>query len=295
MALLTVPYVTPAEFIAHPTYLDVQNLRSGSIDPVEQTGALREILLKASAKADTFIGAPTVGFGAHVEVENVRMRANRDGRLVLAAASSPVIRVVSLAYGASIGALTTYDTPTVWIENHGRTVIADMGVGSSTWSGSLQFGSPTSASEMFTTWTYEAGYPNSTLTADVDAGASTLHLSDATGLLPGGVLRLTEPGAEETITVADDYTIGSTTVGLASALLYDHTSGAGASAIPADVKTGVIYYACAALQRPGVRDGAGSGHKGAALKTSTAANRASKEVDFVCMAEEILASYRRVR
>lgn len=294
----TNPYVTTASFTAHPTYLDLNNLRSGDALAADQTAQLRDLLSKASAWADSYVdlGAETAaGLGAHTATEQVRLRADRNGRLAFHASHIPVISVTSLAYGSSIGTLTTYTSPTVWIED-GRQIITELGAGTSTWSGSLQFGAP-AGGNLFTRWVYVAGYVNTLLAADRTAGETSITVTDGTGIAAGAVLRICEPGAEEFVTVSNAYVTGSTTVPLTAGLTFDHdatTTPCGVSTLPADVHLAVVLYTTALLMRPDTT--AEDAFPDARIGPSTRKTDARQDGSgLVGEAKRLLRSYRRVR
>jgi hypothetical protein len=292
--VLTAPHVTVAEFRASPTLLDTLNLRSGQ-PPEAQDHELHNVLLRASAWADNVVSAG--GFAAHTTTEQCRIRSDAYGRLRLNPSDIPVISVASISYGATMGNLTTFTDPTVWIED-GRQVIAEL-TGASVWSGALQFGAPV-ASDLFVRWSYTAGYVSTVLAASADAGDDEIAVADPSGIHAGAVLRIWDPGCEEAVTVGGSYVAGSATVPLASGLASAHTVGTGpagavgVSGLPADAHLAVTQAATAALIRPDSL--AEDAYPDTSLKTST------REVDprhegsgLVLEAKRILRSYRRAR
>jgi hypothetical protein len=293
--VLTQPYVTVAAFRAHPTYLDTTNLRSGN-SPNDQGAALREVLLKASAWADNFVSSG--GFAAHVRTEQTRVWSDRYGRLHLSPADIPVTAVSGLSYGPSPTQLTTIIDPSVWIED-GRQVVVELGAGSVSWVGSLQFGAPVSA-DMFVQWSYTAGYVHTNMAASTSAGTTSITVADPTGTAPGVVLRITDPGREEAVTVAPSYVAGSTTVPLTAATTYAHTVTSdpacvvGVSALPADAHLAVVHAATAMLMRPD--SAAEDAYPDTQVKTSTRdADPRHEGSGLILEAKRILRSYRKAR
>jgi hypothetical protein len=243
---LTTPYLTVATFKAYPTYLDLQNLVSGDTVLAHQDDELNNILLRASAWATGICNQP---LHAHSLTQNVRLRPDRQGRLKWHPADNPVKKVVSLAYGYQPGALQTVaDLSGQWIEDDSQ-VIIQFGPLSPQF-GAIQFGPPPGMVEVYTTWTLQAGYVTTTLTASAIATATSVQVADPTGIIPGDVLRIWEPSVEEAVTVAPTYVSGSTTVPLTAGLINAHNAGAGISQLPADAQQAVVNYAVALLLRP---------------------------------------------
>jgi len=289
--VLTVPHVTAASFVAHPTFLDLLNLRSGDTNPADQLDELTNILLMASSMADSFC---ELGEGqtlaAHTRTENKRLRPDRYGRFLITTDHHPVISVQSLAYGPSIGQMTTIANPAVFIED-GRRIIAELqGAGTTTWSGSLQFGVPTVGRELYTSWAYTAGYVSTTLATVAAADASSITVRDATGAQAGTVLRLWDPGAEEAVTVAPSYT-GGTTLPLTAPLTESHAPNVGVSSFPPDVHEAVILYACALLQRPDSEDE--DTYPSARVKPNTKVSAGHDGSGFIAEADHLMAAYQR--
>ncbi|WP_128381271.1 hypothetical protein [Streptomyces cavernae] len=239
----TTPYVTAAEFAAHPTYLDLDDLRSGVSDPAAQTAELTNLLLTASAWADGECNQP---LAAHQVTTTTRGRIDQDGILRVHAFNHPVLAVSSLAYGPTPFALTTPDTSRQWaLEGETNNVL-------------LNTGHAFPAGQWLTVqWTYVAGWVSTVLTTDAPAEAGSLTVADPTGILPGTSYRLWEPGSEETITISPSYTPPAATtpptataVPLARPTTFAHTAGAGWSGMPADMRLAVVNYTVSLLMRP---------------------------------------------
>ena len=90
--MATVPYVSTAAFTAHPTYLDLDDLRSGAISAADQTAELNNLLLMASQWADNRCDQP---LRAHTKVQNCRARIDRNGNLKVHPDHTPVRAVGS--------------------------------------------------------------------------------------------------------------------------------------------------------------------------------------------------------
>lgn len=234
------PYVTAAEFTAHPTYLDLGDLRSGISEPEAQTAQLSNMLLVSSAWADGKCHQP---LAAHQVTLNTQGRVDSDGNLVIYPSHRPVLAVTEVAYGATFTRMTAVTSPACWVKKD-QTIL-------------IPVGGARLGSRMYVNLTYIAGWVSTLLAADADQGASSLTVADPTGILPGASYRLWEPGSEETVTVSSAYippTVTApptpTSVPLAAPAVFAHTEGAGWSGMPGDMRLAVINYTISQLMRP---------------------------------------------
>lgn len=293
----TVPYVTVAEFTAHPTFLDLDNLRVGDSAITDQQDALNELLLKASSWARDTCDQP---LHAHVLTEQRRLAADRYGRVKFTPAHGPVRQVTGLSYGSTIGTLTALTAPVAWIDGTGHepqnaVTVELSGPQAGAWVGSLQFGGPVPGGQLYVRWTTVCGYSNTTVATDTTAAATALPLADVTGVQPGDTLRICDPGSEEAITVADTWnpTTGPASIPLTGGLVSAHKAAAGVSAIPGDAKLAVINYTAALLLRPD----SGSGDPFADAPVSPTTRNADPRrsgTGLVAEARRLLTSFGRV-
>lgn len=296
--MLTAPYVSTAAFTAHPTYLDLDDLRSGSNLASDQTAELNNVLLMATQWCDNYAEQT---LAAHVVTQNTRARCDRNGYLHLHLTDRPYLSLVQVGYGYTPTSLTTMSAPQVWEDNNNITVPLSVG---GPWSGSLQFGSPAAGSELYVQAVYTAGWVATQLTANALAGATTLTVADPTGIQPGARYRIWEPGAEETVTVSPTWTPPTisvpptapvpTAVTLAAPTLFAHTAGNDVSGMPADLRLAVINYAISQLMRPDTA--AEDSYPDTHLSSGT--RQADPRQDgsgLVAESERILERYRRVR
>lgn len=303
--MLTVPYVFVNAFRAHPTFMDTLNLRSGNFDPVAQDDELNEMLLKASMMADNFLefgtaaGSPgrTAGtLAAHSVTEKARCRIRRDGTISYHPKHHPVQAVTAFSFGYTPQTLLAMtDLTGQWIEDDRQVVMPLAMAGALS---GLQFGTPLVSSEIYTQWTYIAGYVSTQLSSTVAAGATSITVPDATGVVAGSQLRIWDPGHEEIVTVAQSYTSGLT-LPLAIPLAATHTVTAGTggqigvSALPGDGHLAVILYACALLMRPDSEKE--SMFPGAKREPNSRKGGANEDGSgYVEEAERLLEPYRRV-
>ncbi len=292
----SIPYVSAAAFKAHPTYLDLDDLRSGSNLDSDQTAELVNLLLMASDWADNRAGQ---NLGAHTVVQNCTARFDRGGNLRIHPDNTPVLAVSSIAYGYTPTALTTVSSPSLWLEDS-RVIISSF-AGGGPWSGSLQFGSPVAGGEVFVQLTYTAGWVATQLTASATSGATTLTVADPTGIVPGQSYRIWEPGCEEDVTVSTSWVppaaatpIVPVSVTLATPTTFAHTAGQDFSGMPSDVRLAVTNYAVSALMRPDTARE--DSYPDTALSSGTRQKDPRQDGSgLVAEAERILSRYQRVR
>lgn len=290
-----VPYVSTAAFQAHPTYLDLDGLRVGSPDPGDQTAELNNILLQASGWADNQCNQP---LGAHTKVQRFRQRLDRYGRLLVHADDNPVVAVTGLSWGYSPTDLNTVtDLSGVWVEDE-RQIVMTLPGPSIPSSAGLQFGGPTG--EVYVQLTYTAGYVATLLGADTTAGATSLTVTDPTGIVPGKQYRIWEPGAEETVTVSSTWAPPAATapptavsVPLAAPTRFAHTAGHDLSGLPAEARTAVAQYAMALLMRPDST--AEDEFPNTSLGSDTRRNDPRNGTGLIADAARTLSSYGRIR
>ncbi|MBL7487083.1 hypothetical protein [Frankia sp. AgW1.1] len=242
-------YMTVAEFRAFPTGVDVNDLiNNGS--RAANDAELANQLLRASQWAD---GYCTIRLGAHqVLSEHDSLRVDSDGLLWLHPRQTsglvPPIACTRLAYGSVGGPVTTITPTSTWVED-GAMAIPASGGGSSSWSGPIQFGTPT-GSRVAVEYDYTAGFPQTVLTADAALAATSLAVYERAGIQPGQMLRIHDPGTEETVTVSPTWTpaTGAGTVAV-SATLAAHDTGTGVGSMPEDIRTAVAQMTVVLIRR----------------------------------------------
>lgn len=294
----TVPYVSAAAFQAHPTYLDVDDLRNGSSSEADQVAELTNLLLMASHWADSECNQP---LGAHTHTQRFRQRLDRYGRLLAHPEHGPVRRVTGISWGYQPTAMNTVqDLSGVWIED-GRQIVVQLPGPSIPASAGLQFAGAGPAGEVYVELTYAAAYVATVLTADATSGATSLMVADPTGIMPGDSYRIWEPGVEETVTVSATWTPPASTtpstpasVPLAAPTLNAHTQGHDFSGMPANMRLAVINYTVSQLMRPDTA--AEDSYPDTQLSSSTRMNDPRKDGSgLVAEAQRILTAYQRVR
>lgn len=278
------PYVTADEFRAHPTYLDLDDLRVGVADPEAQTAELTNLLLTSSSWADSVCNLESLA--AHTVRLRTRGRIDEDGMLAVFPSDRPVLHVLSVAYGPRLSSPTTITAPSSWVDKN-QTIRIDVGRGAAR------------GGFVYVDLLYVAGWVSTVLDDAAQPGDETLTVADPTGIMPGESYRLWSPGSEETVTVSPSWTptpatvpVTPTAVPLAAPTVYRHDDGAGLSGMPADMRLAVINYTVAQLMRPDTA--AEDSFPDTSLSSGTRQNDSRKDGSgLVKEAARILNSYAR--
>ena len=237
------PYITVAEYKAAPTALQTSNLVVGG-NEAAQDAELARVILRASSYMDEYLNQNLV---ATLTTETQRVRMTPQGYISLHPNNSPIISLNSFQYGSDPNNLQTLTDPsTAWFEN--AQVLIPLSQLSTTYSsqGPLAFGGASPYTPIFAKYTYVAGFVN-TLTGTVSAAATSLTVTDATGIIPGAQYKIIDGAKTETVTVNTTYTYGSTTVPLVNPLAFAHT-GAVFSNMPQVIKQACILITSAFLK-----------------------------------------------
>lgn len=299
----TEPYCSVSSFRSAPTWIDSTDLIPGGTES-KQDFELFNVLMRASSWADLFTGGTAVPdpyLGAASYTENSRQRVSRWGEVSFHPHFVPIQSVTSISMGSSpLNIQPLANISQIWIEDSRQIFVPVPGVGN--FSG-LQFGGSGTRPDgtVFVEATYVAGYFNSSLAASTfNAGSSSLTVVNPSGLNPGTPFRINDPSAEEVVTVAPNYTIGSATVPLVSPTVYTHTGSAApgsvvaCSALPLAVQQAVICYAVGLLMREDVSSESpfGGTPYGPSARRSSSGGAAA---GLIYEAEEYLMPFRRVR
>lgn len=193
----THPYLQPAEYLHAPTSVDTSSLTvDGTVG--DQTQELRNCILRASAWMDNYCNQ---ALWATLDIETTRARTNRRGKLFIHPKCHPILEVRDVQFGGLPSQLSSLsDLSNVWIEE--QTIIVDS-VASTTFSGSLNYGSPRPGGELYVRYAYVNGWPDTTINASIAAGVGTLTVADSTGIYGGPTTALatasTPPATQLTI------------------------------------------------------------------------------------------------
>ena len=281
-------YLTIAEFKNAPTSLDINNLVVGG-NAGAQDAELANVILRASSYLDEYLNQNLV---ATRITETQRVRINTQGYLALHPDNNPVIALESLDYGGDPNSMQTLADPSLaYFEP--QQVLIPLGQMSTTYSsaGPLSFGGWSPRQQLFTKYTYVAGYVN-TVIATATATQSTLTVKSGLGIVVGQTLRIFDGSSSEIVVVASTYTYGSTTVPLTSALVYTHAAGVAIGNLPNAIKQAAILVTTALLRIRGDKSNTLS------ITSRAQGSEITGEVRYgsdLRMALDMVNLYRRVR
>lgn len=282
------PYLTVDEYKQAPTAIDWTNIVVGG-NLSAQEAELSNVITRASSWVDQFCNQI---LGATLDAEQQRTRVKGDGTLKIHPRYWPVVSLESFQFGTLNNLQTLPDCSVAWVDE--QTIVVPYAGASLNWSssGPLGFGFPyTEGRELYVKYTYVNGYANTLLAANVSAGGSTITVDSGLGIVAGQSLNIYEAENSEMVTVSTSYVYGSTTVPLASPLVYAHNAGVSVSALPAAVKEATILATTAFIKVRGdnalvmaVTDRPGQQVPGA------------QDVgDDLALAQQLLRPFRRIR
>ena len=254
-----IPYLTTEEYQRAPTAVDVANLVSGG--PQSQLVALTETIARASSWIDTYVTNSAFGtLCATSNTESARVWGNRDGQIIVHPKLWPILEVQSFSYsvpGAAFAAASITPAGNIWIEPQQFIVQPNSVYGWNSFTGAANYGGAGGWQVGITTgqylceWQYVNGFPNTTLSASVAAGASSVTVQSGIGIYPGTQLSVYDAPTDESVTVASNYTPGSSTVPLTTTLAYNHNAGVSVTNLPAAVKQAAILLTTALIKQRG--------------------------------------------
>ena len=289
--LYDIPYLTVAEYKSAPTAIDFSNLVTDNPDPAVQDAELANVIMRGSSWIDIHCNQV---LAATSETEQQRARLRPDGMIAIHPRYFPVVAVSAFSFGLYPNQMVDYPDPSQgWVED--ETILlpysaANIGYSSQ---GPLQFGLPAAPrQQVYCRYTYIAGFPNTLLAAGVNAGVSTITVTDASGITAGTRLTMYDGANTETVTVASTYTYGSLTVPLTAAVGFAHASGISVSALPPAVKQAAILATTAFIK---VR-GDTSLTMDVLSSPTQPTNRVPRDIaSDLGLAAELLKPFRRIR
>jgi hypothetical protein len=282
------PYLTAAEYLNAPTSIDYTNLVVGG-NSAAQEAELSRVILRASSFLDEYLNQ---NLCATRKVETQRTRFMPNGFISLHPNQNPIIALEAFSYGMAPNQLVAIPDPSLcWFES--QQIIIPVSQMSLTWSssGPLSFGGGGSnANQIYCQYTYTSGYVNNPIATAV-AGASSMTVANATGIVAGQALRIYDGAKSELVYVASGYTYGATTVTLASPLLYDHAAGTTFGNLPNAIKEACILVTTAFIKMRGDS----SMTMQVTVNPSGNITGAERYGSEIALALEMVSLYRRVR
>lgn len=282
------PYLTVQEYKDAPTSIDYNNLVVGG-NQAAQDAELANVILRASSYMNEYLNQSLV---ADSYTETQRVRVNGQGMIALHPNNSPIISLSSFEYGADPNNLIALpDCSTAWFEAQQLIIpLSNLGLNYSS-QGPLGFGFGYSPrQQLFTQYTYVSGFVNTTI-ATATAAATSLTVTDGTGIIAGQQYRIYDGSKSERITVASTYTNGSTTVPLTGALAYTHAAGVAIGNMPNAIKEACILITTAFLK---VRGDNSMTMNLTTQPTTNIGNNARYSGD-IALALDMVNKYRRIR
>jgi hypothetical protein len=283
-------YLTIAEYKNAPTAIDYNNLVVGG-NTAAQDAELAAVIQRASSFIDIYVNQPLI---AQNFTEQSRTRMTQEGFLVLSPDYNNIVSLNSLAYGSVPTNLVTVPAASLancWFEK--SQVIYPLSQLGLTYSsqGPLSFGFPPSTrSRIYAAYNYTAGYCNGNI-ATATAGVSSFTMIDPIGLTAGTLVTIYDGASTEQVTVANNYTYGSSTVIITTPLAFTHAAGVAVGNMPQAVKQAAILLATDFLK---VR-----GDNSLTMAVTTRATSGPSVQDIIgsdiALAKELLAPFRRMR
>ena len=240
-------YLTVAEYKNAPTSIDYDNLVVGG-NAGAQDAELANVIMRASSYMDQHFNQ---NLSAQTYVETQRTRMTNEGYIALHPNNAPVIQLSDFQYGGTpLNLQTLPDCSQTWFEN--QQIIIPLSQLSTSYSsqGPLAFGGGFPRQQIFTKYTYVAGYVNTRIVT-ATAAATSLTVKSGAGIIAGQILHIYDGANSEDVTVASTYTNGSTTVPLTTALVSTHAAGVAIGNLPTTIKQACILITTAFIKMRG--------------------------------------------
>lgn len=240
-------YLTVAEYKNAPTSIDYDNLVVGG-NAGAQDAELANVIMRASSYMDQHFNQ---NLTAQTYVETQRTRMTNEGYIALHPNNAPVIQLSDFQYGGTpLNLQTLPDCSQTWFEN--QQIIIPLSQLSTSYSsqGPLAFGGGFPRQQIFTKYTYVAGYVNTKIVT-ATAAATSITVKNGVGIIAGQTLHIYDGANSEDVTVASNYVNGSTTVPLTSALVSTHATGVAIGNLPTTIKQACILITTAFIKMRG--------------------------------------------
>ena len=280
-------YITVAEYKNAPTSIDYDNLVVGG-NAGAQDAELANVIMRASSYMDQHFNQ---NLSAQTYVETQRTRMTNEGYIALHPNNAPVIQLSDFQYGGTpLNLMTLPDCSQTWFEN--QQIIIPLSQLSTSYSsqGPLAFGGGFPRQQIFTKYTYVAGFVNTRIVT-ATAAATSITVKSGVGIIAGQILHIYDGATSEDVTVASTYVNGSTTVPLTTALVSTHATGVAIGNLPTTIKQACILITTAFIKMRGDNSMTMQVTTGATANIS-GANRFGGDI---ATALEMIKLYRRVR
>lgn len=280
-------YITIAEYKNAPTSIDYDNLVVGG-NAGAQDAELANVIMRASSYMDAHLNR---NLSATTYVETQRTRMTNEGYIALHPDNAPVLQLSNFQYGSNpLNLITLSDCSQTWFEN--QQIIIPLSQISTSYSsqGPLAFGGGYPRQQIFTKYTYIAGYVNTKIVT-ATATQSTLTVKNGAGIIAGQTLHIYDGASSEDVIVASNYVNGSTTVPLTTPLVFTHSVGVAIGNMPTTIKQACILITTAFLKMRG------DNSMTMQITTGATANidGAQRFGGDIASALEMIKLYRRVR
>lgn len=278
-----VPYITPNEYKAHPTGVDLSKLVPNGTQ-AQNDQALLQVIRRASSLADGICGGKILA--ATVDTQFGDYNVQRDGMVLIPLDWSPVLAVNTVTMGLTPGTQIALTQDDNWALKDRILRVPTSFIGGP------QVGC--NPSKVWATVQYVNGWANTVLTSAPLAGATSITVNNALGIVPGMTLSLSGSAVSEFAVVDPSYvpslSMNPTTVPLMSPLSFGYAIGDVFTSFPPEVKLAVILLTTGIVKARGTKALAM-----ASTRSAPETETSSKEVNEteMQMAEEILSQYRR--
>lgn len=272
--VVTLPYLTVAEYKNAPTAISTSNLINKGTQE-QQDAELTNVIFRASAWIDSECHQSLV---AQTRTEQKTVLSMRGNEFSFSPDRFPIVSLNSLSYGnypSSLVALS--DVSNAWI--NGRLITLPTN-NFPTLSNNFSFGS-------LIRYTYVHGFVNTVLPA-VTATDTSFTLTNPDGITASQILHIADGAKSESVQVAANYVYGSSLITLVAPLVNAHDAGTAIHSMPSSLKQAAILLTSAFIKVRGTQaavlsttatpNGAISGSRGINTDTDIARDLL---VDFV--------------
>jgi len=257
-------FITNDEFTAAPTGVDVSNLNAASVSSTAQSGQLTQDIARVTSLIHGYCQQRLI---ASTRSETRRLRFDSEGNLSIHPDWSPVIAVMSVAYGSAVNQLVPVaDLSSLFVERQ-TIVLQPQALSTVTSQGPLQIGAPTYGQRIVCTYVYTHGWVSTTIPAATTVGETSITVADGTGVItssytgpntdytvtPGQytIYDPNNPGGDFTETVTVTAVNGDTLTLASPGLAYAHGAGVGFSNLPGALKQAAIRGTSALIKSRG--------------------------------------------